>query len=181
MVITNFNELKEPCPQREPQYKEIEVGLGPEYTIRVLQYLPINGKANLISYIVNAAIDPSTGCFSPVRTNVYYTIGVMRSYCGMHFDDDIDVPEAYDFLESTGIFDKVLEAIPDEERTYLESLVDDTIADVAKYNTSLAGILSNINQDATQLDKSIQAILEKVQNKEGMELLAEIKNVDGTD
>lgn len=181
MVITNFNELKEPCPRQEPQYKEIEVGLGPEYTIRVLQYLPINGKANLISYIVNAAIDPNTGCFSPVRTNVYYTIGVMRSYCGMHFDDDIDVAEAYDFLESTGTFDRVLEAIPDEERTYLESLVDDTIADISRYNSSLVGMLSNMNKDATQLDESIQTILEKVKNKEGIELLADIKNVDGID
>lgn len=182
-MITHFEEIKDTLIQatEEPKYKEVEIGMGPEYTIRVLQYLPIDGKANLVQYVVNAAIDNNTGCFSPVRVNVYYCIGVMRAYCGIHFDDDQDIAEAYDLLESTGILGIVMESIPEEERTYMESLINDTIEDISRYNSSLAGMLSSMNQDANNLDESIKKILEQVKNREGLEILEEIKNVGGID
>lgn len=182
-MFTSFNEIKDALMKvtEEPKYKEIEIGMGPEYTVRVIQYLPIDGKSNLVQYVVNAAIDNNTGCFSPVRVNVYYAIGVMRAYCGVHFDDDQNVAEAYDLLESTGILDRVMEAIPEGERNYMENLINDTIEDIARYNSSLVGMLNAMNQDATGLDESLKKILEQVKNREGLEILEEIKNVGGTD
>lgn len=182
-MITNFNDIKDILMQAtaEPEYKEIEIGMGPDHTVRVLQYLPIDGKANLVQYVVNAAIDNNTGCFSPVRVNVYYAIGVVRSYCGVHFDDLQDMAEAYDLLESTDILSHIMEAIPEEERVYMENLVNDTIEDIARYNNSFAGMMSAMSVEANDLGTSLEDILEKIKNREGMELLGEIKNAVGTD
>ena len=183
MIITNFKEIKESLPARDylNNYKEVSLGVdGKEYTLRVLQYLPIKDKADLVSYVVNAAIDENTGCFSPVRVNVYYGIGIMMQYCRIKFDD-VDVVEAYDIIDSTNILDIVMNAIPEEERVFMESLLNDTIGDISRYNSSLAGMMHSMSGEATNLDESIQAILEKIKNKEGLEVLSEIKNVVGTD
>lgn len=180
-MIDNFNTLKEVLPEQELETRTINIGLGPEYELNVLQYLPIQGKANLLQYVINSAIDDSTGCFSPIRVNVYYCIGVMRSYCGLHFDDDVDVLEAYDILESRGIIDNVMAAIPEEERGYMETLINDTIEDITRYNTSLAGIVQSMSGQTTELDTQLRDILDKIKNREGLELLSEIRNVVGTD
>lgn len=180
-MIDNFNILKEALPEQEPMIKTVDIGLGPEYVLNVLQYLPIQGKANLLQYVISSAIDDNTGCFSPIRVNVYYCIGVMRSYCGMHFDEDADVLEAYDILESRGIIDNVMQAIPEEERGYMETLVNDTIEDITRYNTSLSGMIQGMADKTDGLDEQLKDILNKVKNKEGLELLGEIKNVVGTD
>ncbi len=182
-MITNFNDIKNNLPEYNPEenYKEIEIGMGPEYTIRVLQYLPIQGKSNLLQYVIDLAIDDNTGCFSPIRVNVAYSIGVMRAYCGVHFDDEQNVLEAYDVLERTGILNKVMGAIPEEERNYMESLINDTIEDIVRYNTSLSGMLQNMTKDTNNLDESLKKILADVKDRKGLEILEEIKNVVGTD
>ncbi len=184
MVITNFNDIKDELAEiaKEPRYEEIPIDLpSGTYTIRVLQYLPTEGKANLIQYVVDKSIDNMTGCFSPLRVNIYFAIGLIRSYCGIHFDDDIRVDEAYDMLESLGIVDKIIESIPVDERKYIENLINDTIKDIARYNNSFAGTMAVMASDSQELDDSIKDILENIKNKEGLEVLSEIKNVVGTD
>lgn len=181
-MIDNFNILADAAlPKKYSKAKEIDIGLGEDYKLNVLQYLPIQGKANLLQYVIGSAIDDSTGCFSPIRVNVYYCIGVMRAYCGVHFDEDVDILEAYDKLESTGIIDKVMEAIPEDERKYMETLINDTIEDVTRYNTSIAGMIQNMSDKTEGLDEQLRDILERVKNREGLEILGEIKNVVGTD
>lgn len=184
MVITNFNDIKDELAEltKEPRYQEVPIDLpSGTHIIRVLQYLPTEGKTNLIQYVVDKSIDSMTGCFSPLRVNVYFAIGLIRSYCGIHFDEDMRVDEAYDMLESLGIVDKIIESIPIEEREYIETLINDTIKDIARYNNSFAGIMAVMSLDSQELDTSIKDILENVKNKEGLEVLAEIKNVVGTD
>lgn len=180
-MIDNFNTLIEALPKRELEVKEVNIGLGEEYKLSVLQYLPIQGKSNLLQYVINSAIDENTGCFSPIRVNVYYCIGIMRAYCGIHFDPDTDVLEAYDVLESRGIIDRVMEAIPEDERKYMETLINDTIEDVTRYNTSIAGMIQNMSDKTEGLDEQLKEIMERMKNKEGLELLSEIKNVVGND
>lgn len=178
MVITNYSDIRATIPEEEVSYKEVAFG---DNVIRVLQYLPIQGKSALLQYIIDMALDETTGCFSPIRVNVAYCIGVLRSYCGVHFDDEVNVVDAYDELERNGILDKVMGAIPEEERIYMETLINDTIEDISRYNSSLAGMLQSMQGNANGLDESLRKILEQVKNREGLELLSEIKNVVGTD
>ena len=148
--------------------------------IEVKHYLPIEEKGKLVSYVINSSIDLATGCFSPLRLNTYFAIGVMKFYCGMEFDEE-KIPMAYDILENSGIINRVLHEIPQEERDFIQELVDETAKDIARYNNSFAGIMASMNTDASNLGNSIQDIMEKIKNKEGLEVLSEIKNVVGTD
>ena len=153
---------------------------GEEEVITVKHYLPIDDKGQLISYVINSAIDLNTGCFSPLRLNVYFDMGILKFYCGIDIADE-DVSKVYDVLENSKIMDKILSEIPQEERDFMQSLVDETAKDIARYNNSFAGIMASMNTDASNLGTSIQDIMDRIKNKEGLELLSEIKNVVGTD
>lgn len=182
MVVTNFSDVEDVLSNlvtAEQSYTDIEITSN--NTIRVLKYLPIEGKANLVQYVVNMAIDSNTGCFSPIRVNVYYEIGVLRSYCGIHFDDNENISEVYDLLVQAKVIDKVMLAIPEEERNYIQTLINDTIKDISRYNNSFAGMIASASGEAGSLDTTLQDILEKIKNREGLEVLSEIKNAVGTD
>lgn len=159
----------------------LDCRISEDMTIPVRTYLPMQEKADLISYVVDCAIDENTGCFSPVRLNVYFAIGIMKWYADIEFESLDDASRIFDLLESNGVVDRVLAIIPEEEREFIQRLVDDTVDDIARYNSSFAGVVHGMTGDANTLDKSLEEILEKIKNKEGLEVLSEIKNVVGTD
>lgn len=182
MRINSFKDIKDVGYELDVNYSTIKLdsGDGESYEVEVKHYLPIDDKGKLVNQVINGALDTNTGCFSPLRLNVYFDIAVVEYYCGIELGG-CSIPEAYDILESTGIMSKVLAEIPEEERNFIQSLVDETAQDIARYNNSFAGMVSNISSDASELDSNLQDILEKIKNKEGLEVLSEIKNVVGTD
>ena len=159
----------------------LDCRISEDMVIPVKTYLPIQEKADLISYVVDCSIDDNTGCFSPVRLNVYFAIGIMKWYAGIEFESLDDASKIFDLLESNGVVDRVLAIIPEEERDFIQRLVDDTVEDIARYNSSFAGVVYSMTGDASNLDKSLEEILAKVKNREGLEVLSEIKNMVGTD
>lgn len=174
-ILKNWSEANELIFCENKRYKE-EVRLNADYIIQVLQYLPIQEKSKFVQYVVNSAIDTTTGCFSPIRVNVYFTIGILHFYCGIQFDEGQDLLEVYDLFEETGIINSILEAIPEEERNYMEKLVTDTIEDVTRYNNSFVGMVNSMSGDAENLDASLKNIMDKIKSKENLEYLEEIKN-----
>lgn len=173
----NFKDI-----QLEPISNETRsLKISDDITLEILQYLPIKDKGDFVTYVINNSIDENTGCFSPIRLNVFFSLGIIKWYANVDFDENDDPALLYDLLEVNHIIDKILELIPSDEQTFINDLVDNTAEDIARYNNSFAGMLSNMNSDAINLDKSIQDILEKIKNKEGLEVLSEIQNVVGKD
>lgn len=152
-------------------------------SLEIRQYLPIDEKANLIQFIVNHALDQMTGCFSPVRAEVYFSIAVCKWYAGITFTDKqmTEVSKTYDLLEENGVIDKIISVIPENEINFMNELVNDTIDDIARYNSSAAGIIQAMSANADGLDNQITEILDKVKNGENMETLSVIKDVVGKD
>lgn len=152
-------------------------------SLEIRQYLPIDEKANLIQFIVNHALDQMTGCFSPVRVEVYFSIAVCKWYAGITFTDKqmVEVSKTYDLLEENGVIDKIISVIPENEINFMNELVNDTIDDIARYNSSAAGIIQAMSANAGGLDNQITEILDKVKNGENMETLSVIKDVVGKD
>lgn len=152
-------------------------------SLEIRQYLPIDEKANLIQFIVNHALDQMTGCFSPVRVEVYFSIAVCKWYAGITFTDKqmAEVSKTYDLLEENGVIDKIISVIPENEINFMNELVNDTIDDIARYNSSAAGIVQAMSANADGLDNQITEILDKVKNGENMETLSVIKDVVGKD
>lgn len=172
-----FDEIKEACG--EPALMQTRYKVNEDMELAVKTYLPIEEKAKLVQYVVDASLDMNTGCFSPIRLNTYFGLAIMKFYCDVEFGDFDNPAETYDYIETTGILDGVLAAIPEDERNFIQELVDDTVEDMARYNNSFAGIMQAMNGEATNLGDSLDDILSKIKNREGMELLSEIKNVVG--
>lgn len=151
--------------------------------LEVRTYLPIDDKTQFIQFVVNGALDEMTGTFSPLRTEVYFAIAVCRWYAGITFteEDLVNVAAVYDALETNGVIDTIVSEIPEEEMGFISSLVEETTKDIARYNSSAAGIIQSMNSDASGLDTQITQILDKIKNSEGLEQLAVIKDVVGKD
>lgn len=164
-------------PQKLTQIIKID-----EIEIEVKQYLPIMDKTQLIQYVVDSALDETTGCFSPVRLEVYFSLALCRWYAGITFTEKQlkEADKSYDLLEENHIVDYIREAIPRDEFEFISDLVQDTTADIARYNSSAAGIIQSMNNSAGGLNSQISEIFEKIKTEEGAKAVGLIKNMAET-
>ena len=168
----------------EPKIEYTEIKVGGDKTLKVVNYLPIIDKGNFITFIVDLSLDDTTGCFSPVRVETYFAIALCRWYADLSFDEaDVheNIAKTYDTLETNGVIDAIRGVIPQEELNFIEDLVKDTIKDIARYNSSAAGIIQMMNQNAGGLNEQITDMLNKIKNGENLETLSVIKDVVGKD
>lgn len=151
--------------------------------LEIAQYLPIDEKIKLIEFIVNGAIDETTGTFSPIRVEVFYGIAICKWYADIKFSEKQlqDIGHTYDILESNNIIGMILSAIPKDENVFIRSLVNDTISDISRYNSSAAGIIQAMSGNAGDLEEQISTILKDIQDGKGLEQLKVIKDVVGND
>lgn len=149
----------------------------------VLQYLPIDEKTKFLQFVVNGALDERTGCFSPLRVEVYYSIAICKWYAGINFSDKqlSEIGKTYDLLESNNIIGNILDSIPKDEKEFMRELVNDTIKDIARFNSSAAGIIQQMSTNTEGLDSQLTEILDKIKNGENLETLNVIKDVVGKD
>ena len=173
-----FSELELGFP--EDSFQTIYLDNGK--TLDVKRYLSMKDKIDLLQFIVDSSIDEKTGCFSPVRTEVAFAIGLAKWYAGVEFaQEDIEnILITYDILEFSGVNDAISGAIPEDEYGFMEGLIYETTRDIARYNNSAIGIINALNDDTTGLNNQITDILDKIKNSEGLEQLEVIKDVVGT-
>lgn len=173
----NIRDLK----LREPEVETRTIKLDSGVDLDVRTYLPIDAKADLITWIITMATDDKTGCISPVRFEVCFAIGVVQRYAGIEIDEGASLTEVYDLLESNDVINMVMGAIPEEEFKFLQQLAEDTAKDVERYNNSFAGMIGMLTSDASNIDSQLTTILQKIRDKEGLEQLSVIRDVVGTD
>ncbi len=151
--------------------------------LEVRDYLPIAEKTQFIQFVVNGALDENTGCFSPVRTYVYFAIALCKWYGNIEFDEEDlkNIEHTFDTLYTNLVIENISDAIDPIELNLTKKLVNDTIDDISRYNSSAAGIVRFMSTDAGNLDNQIGDILEKIKNREGLETLDDIKAVVGKD
>lgn len=159
------------------------VPVNDDLNLEIRQYLPITEKADFVTFIVDNAIDETTGCFSPIRLEVCFGIALAKWYANISFTEKQmqDITKIYDLLEENKIIDLINQAIPDDESDFIHDLVNDTVEDISRYNNSFAGMLHGMTDEAGNLGTSLDDILERVKNRQGLEVLSEIKNVVGKD
>lgn len=161
----------------------VEIDKTKEMTLEVLSYLPVEDKTKLLQFVIDGAIDNTTGTFSPLRVEVYFAIAVCHWYAGIDFteQDLTNISTVYDTLENNHVVANIVKAIPEQEFCFMEELVRETVNSIEKYLNSAAGIIQSMNIDASNLDGQISQILEQIKNGEGLEQLAVIKDVVGKD
>ena len=157
---------------KNQEVKTIEWG---EYFIEVKQYLPINEKLNLISNVINFAHDENNYS-NPVKVDVYTALEIMYTYTNINFTDKQkeDVTKLYDLIVSSGLYTKILEAIPDNEYCNLLNAIRKSIDAIYAYQNSVMGILDTISTDYSNLDLNASEIQKTLADPNNMELLRNI-------
>ena len=124
--------------------KEIEYG---EYKIKVNQYLPIADKYDVIMITLQKAFEDSI--YSPIKLDMFFHLHLVYAYTNISFTDKQreDENKLYDTLYSTGLLDKIIEQIPEEEYNILYKYIDEMKDTLTDYKTSLAGIIQYIIQE----------------------------------
>lgn len=146
-----------------------------EQNIEVKQYISVNDKLKLISDIINSTIDEHNFC-NPVKVKVYLLIGIIENYTNISFTEKQkeDIVKLYDLIQSNGLFDKILEAIPAEEFNDLLNSTWDSIDAIYTYNNSAMGVLDNIGRDYKNMEFDAEAIQTKLANGENVEFLKDV-------
>lgn len=152
-----------------PALEEREVQINDELTLAVRPYLPISDKTKFVQFIVDGALDDTTGCFSPIRIEVYYAIAVCHWYAGIEFSEEdlMHIETVYDILELNGVTDKIMSVIPEDELSYMTELVDDTTKDISAYSHSAAGIIQEMAANSDGLNNQLSDIINQLKGEEG--------------
>ena len=146
-----------------------------DQVIEVKQYISVNDKLKLISDIINNTIDEHNFC-NPVKVKVYLLIGIIENYTNISFTEKQkeDIVKLYDLIQSNGLFDKILEAIPAEEFNDLLNSTWDSVDAIYTYNNSAMGVLDNIGRDYKDIEFDAEAIQAKLANGENVEFLKDV-------
>ena len=146
-----------------------------EYQIEVKQYLPMEEKAALVANIMNFSVD-DTGFYNPLRVKTFLTLEIMYTYTNLGFTAKMKEEglKLYDTVISSGLFDKIIEAIPTSEWEELQNSVWQTIQNVYDYKNSAMGILEGIATDYSDLNLDADALASKVLNPESLATLKEL-------
>lgn len=176
-MSTTFAKMK--LKYNEPAAAEAVI--NDELTLEVRQYLPQKDKVDFVEFVTLRSLDSTTGCFSSIRLDTFFGIAIVKWYGGVSFTDkQLEDPEKiFDILQTNNVIDGVVGAMPQDEYTTLENYVNEIVADISRYNSSFAGMMAGMNTDAVDLGEEIDSILESIKNREGLELLGAIKDIQG--
>lgn len=170
MAKVTFNKLN---LIKNTEIKNIDIN---ENIIEVKQYLPVEEKLELISYIVNMAHDEDYNFSNPVKVEVFAGIGIIKYYTNITFTEkQLENPaKIYDLLNSNNVINNVIAAIPSNEYDEIRAGIEDTIKSIYQYQNSTLGILDTIGQDYSDLNLEADTINEKLSNPDNMKLLRDV-------
>ena len=170
MTKVAFSKLGLKKPQEE--VKLIKIG---NFDIEVKQYLPVNEKLNLVARVLNSAHDENNFP-NPIKLEVIGALEIVMTYTNLSFTDKQkeDVAKLYDLLDSNGIINAVISAIPEEEYNFILDGIDDTVEAVYTYQNSILGILETISKDYSNLSLDASNLQQQMANKDNLDLLRDI-------
>lgn len=146
-----------------------------EQIIEVKQYLPVEEKLDLISFVLEASHDQNN--FSnPVKVQVYTALKMIEKYTNITFTEKQkeNPTKLYDTLSGNGLIEKIVAAIPQEEYDVLIKAIYDTIDAVYKFQNSVLGILETIKTDYSGLSLEADEIQKALGDPENLTLLKDI-------
>lgn len=151
------------------KYSELNLKTPDEYNIcsfndkeiKVLKYLPIKDKIDLIEIALERAQE--NGRYNEMKLDIYFNLYLIYMYTDLEFTDEekANDEELYDELISSGLLADIINAIDEEEYDELVDYLVETKEKNEEFMTSAAALLQSFIQD---LPKNAQAAAEIVEN-----------------
>ena len=154
---------------------EISVFSWGEYEIEVKKYLPMDGKSVLVSNVLNYSADEN-GYYNPLQIKVFLTLETVYAYTNITFTEKQkeNVLKLYDAIISSGLFEKIIQAIPVNEWRELQDTVHHMISNIYEYKNSAMGILDAISSDYSNLNLDVEALTNTLLNNDSLTTLKEL-------
>lgn len=148
--------------------------------IEVKQFLPTNEKLELISRVVNYSSDQNV-FYNPCKLKLFETIEIILNYTNINLTEkqSEDILKLYDLFISSGFYNTIKEAIPEEELDYIHSGIIAVIDEIYKYKNSAAGIMEVLQANTVDLDKDLDTIIDKIKTSEEISDLKQITDKIG--
>lgn len=143
--------------------------------IEVKTYLPVNDKLDLISWVINQSAD-DLKFYNVGKIKIFLVLAVTKYYTNIKFTNkQLENPtKLYDLLINSGLYEKILFGIPEEEYTWLENVLKDTVDSIYKYQNSIMGILDTVTTDYKDLNFDVEQLQKNISNPENLTLLKDV-------
>lgn len=143
--------------------------------IEVKQYLPINEKLGLISRALSAAIDDNNFVNS-VKLELFGNLEIIYAYTNLTFTEKQkeDPCKLYDLLDSSGLLNKIIGAIPAPEYEFVNTNLTEIAKAYYDYQASALGIITAIGEQNETVTAGIRKMLEDVNNPEAFATLKDV-------
>lgn len=146
-------------------------------TITIKGYVPIEEKLNAIESILSLSLNPNLGLYMPGHVYIFRRIFMIKLYTDIIIsDEEIDnAMSTFDSLINEPWYKQVIDILNANEDVFaFDIILDETIEKLEKYQTSAYGILDSLKKDYNDMNFDIDSIQQKLENKEGIELVDEI-------
>lgn len=146
-----------------------------EQDIEVKQYLPVNEKLDLISWVINQSAD-DLKFYNVGKLDIFKHIAIAQHYTDITFAEKqlSDPAHLYDLLVSSGLMDEIKNAIPNGEIWWIDDVLDDTVDSIYKYQNSVMGILDTVTTDYKDLNFDVEQLQKNISNPENLTLLKDV-------
>ena len=148
--------------------KEIQIG---DHTIEVKQYLPIEDKNDLVQIALQKAEE--NGIYNEILLDMYFNLNLIYLYTNITFTDKQKEDEAkiYDMLESNGIIDQVIAALPQDEYAELIGYMTEMKKLIMKYRNTAGAVLQSVIQDLPKNAAAAKEIIDQFDKTKYQEVI----------
>ena len=138
-------------------------------TIKVLDYLPIDDKYDLIMITLQKSLE--NGYYNPLKIDMYFHLNLIYLYTDINFTEKQreDESKIYDTIKSNGLLDEFLKIFDENEYNELLSILEDTKNEILNYKHSTSALIQSLINDLPKQAEAVQKIIdnfdkEKYQN-----------------
>lgn len=131
--------------------------------IEILKYLPIEEKISLIDIALQNAKEGTV--YNATKLDAYFHLYIVMMYSNITFTEKQkeDPMKLYDALKSTGLLDKIIINMEEDEYNYLLENLNQQEEDYYQYKNSFSGTIANL---VDQLPAKAEQLTEIMQNFE---------------
>lgn len=141
--------------------------------ISIKQYLPVNDKLALISWVINQSADDMK-FYNVGKIDVFFTLGILKYYTDIEFNAEDKPTELYDIFVSSGLYKACKNEMAYSEYEWLQKTLNDTIDSIYKYQNSVMGILDTVTADYENLNFDVEKLQQNISNPENLTLLKDV-------
>ena len=140
------------------EYKTVKLN---SLEVKVLQYLPISDKIDIIQIALQKS-EESDGLYNELLLDMYFHLHIIFCYTDLEFSDEdlSDLMSLYDRLESHGFISEIMGAMDSDEYKNLVDYLEIYKKEKLGYKHTAAAVISRIIQDLPKNAEMFKEIME---------------------